>query len=477
MSKTTPHRTARASTLKAALTTESQRLLILLVVTATLGYVSHAPLLVMLLATLSFIGWHAWWLWRLGRAVETGQGFPLSPHTGIWPYLYDRFETLRLSNRRRKRRTYRLEARFRDAATALPDAAVMMGRRWNILWANPAAANLIGIDYPRHQGASLTELVRDPLLEEYLRKGDFNHSIELQSPTDASIMLSLLVRPFGKKKRQRLLMARDITRIYHLDQARRDFIASVSHELRTPLTVIAGFLELLVDQDTGQEQRQHALRQMQQQAARMDALISDLLALSRLEMERQAPNDSVVAVTPMLEAILDEARALSASADHQLHLEPDHRLALRGEPSELYSAFSNLVFNAIRHTPPGANVRISCQRTSQGAEISVSDSGEGIAARHIPRLTERFYRVDPGRARKAGGTGLGLAIVKHALSRHDADLQIRSEIGHGSTFTCRFPQRRVTTLERNQAEARRHDCPLKPATGTPPRQRVADVNR
>jgi two-component system phosphate regulon sensor histidine kinase PhoR len=414
---------------------------------AALGYLAMQVVLALLLALAAFLGWHSWQLVRLVTAFAHKTAEPDATGKGIWSYLHTTLAEVQAADRKRKRRAARLESRFHEAANTLPDAAVVLGRGWKVIWANPAALRLLGIHYPQCMGDRLWDLVRHPVLDEFIHNGDLNHSLELQSPADAGIVVSIVLKPFGKKKRQKLLLARDVTRTYHLDQARRDFVANVSHELRTPLTVITGFLELLADQGPTSEELAHSLRQMQHQASRMDGLISDLLALSKLEMEREAPKTQTVAVADLLQSIIMEAKTLSDASAHQVDLRADCQLNLRGVGGELRSAFSNLILNAVKHTPRGALVHVTWQRTNSGAEMSVSDTGEGIAARHIPRLTERFYRVDAGRSRDAGGTGLGLAIVKHALSRHGAELKVQSKVGHGCTFTCRFPRERLLLEE------------------------------
>ena len=234
-------------------------------------------------------------------------------------------------------------------------------------------------------------------------------------------------------------MARDITRLYNLNQTRRDFVSNVSHELRTPLTVINGFLETLVHSDKKLTEHSRALQLMHQQTERMEVIIADLLTLSRLEMEQEEQPKETAAIPLMLNSIMGEARALSGERRHVLHLECQNSLWMQGSESELRSAFSNLIFNAVRHTPPRSEITVRWEKSADDLCFSVQDSGEGIAAIHIPRLTERFYRVDKGRSRKSGGTGLGLAIVKHVLSRHGGELRIESQVGKGSTFSCYFP--------------------------------------
>jgi two-component system phosphate regulon sensor histidine kinase PhoR len=268
-------------------------------------------------------------------------------------------------------------------------------------------------------------------------------------------MLSLRITPFGERKRQRLVVARDITKVYHLNMIRRDFVANASHELRTPLTVIAGFLENLVDSQETPERHRRPLQLMSNQTERMRSIVEDLLTLSRLEMDDLSTEAVPVDVPEELALILHEARALS-DGRHHFSVDIDPGLLILGNPMELRSAFSNLIYNAVNHTPAGTQIQVVWKADRRAVLFAVQDDGAGVAPEHIPRLTERFYRVDKARSRASGGTGLGLAIVKHVLNRHDARLIVVSEAGEGAVFTCRFPaSRRVARprLEGGRAAA------------------------
>lgn len=366
---------------------------------------------------------------------------PPHPH-GLWRPVFERVRQLQVRSRKRKRRLSRFVTRFQEAAQALPDAALILGRRGDIQWANPAASSLLGIHWPQMAGQPLNVILGHPVVTEYLTNSDHGRSLELASPVNQTVILSLSVTPFGRKH-QRLVVARDITRAYHLDQAQRDFVANVSHELRTPLTVIKGFLENLLDMREDCPQWVRSLELMQSQAFRMQNIIEDLLFLSRLEMQGGEAETSPVPVADLLASVAEEARRISGDAKHDIQLRAQSDLWLRGNAKELHSSFSNLVLNAVRHTPGRSLIQLTWCSDAAGARFSVSDTGEGIPARHIPRLSERFYRVDTGRSRETGGTGLGLAIAKHVLERHGGDFQIESEVGRGSTFACLFPPERV----------------------------------
>lgn len=354
-------------------------------------------------------------------------------------------EVLRNHYRLREDKLSQFLQRFQDATTALPDALVMLNPDNRIEWANVRAAEYLGINWPQDHKQRVANLIRYPQLLEYLEQGDSERDgkgLSLPAPDDPQLKLEYRVMPYGDNLK--LLIARDITQIEQINQMRRDFIANASHELRTPLTVIAGYLEAMEDdsvlQDAGLVPQ---VRQMRTQAARMQALIEDLLMLSALETGRPGDKPQIVSVAEMLENIQREAISLSGLRAHDIRLNADSDIQLRGDHNQLYSAFSNLVVNAVQYTPPGGTISIDWYADNDGAHMQVADTGEGIAAEHIPRLTERFYRVDKGRSRDSGGTGLGLAIVKHILSRHQARLHIESEPKKGSVFQCNFPPQSV----------------------------------
>ena len=394
---------------------------------------------------LAYLGWHVYQLAGLLQRLRHNK-HAAGRALGLWKAVNNALLEQKTAGHARVRElSYQLD-RFRDTVNSLPDAVVILGQQQRIDWSNPAAGRLLGIDWPDVTGQPLTGLVKDPLLNEYLADGKFSQPLVVTSPKNRAIILSLFVAPLKREGNRQLLVARDITREYHLDITRRDFVANVSHELRTPLTVIAGLAEQLAldSSDTGMLQR--SIELVQQQAERMTVLVSDLLTLSRLEMQHESSHDDSVAVPELLATIAEEAVALSGEAQHVVQLDLESQNGLRGDAGELRTAFTNLVANAIRHTPGGAEVRIRWQVDGNGAHFSITDTGEGIAARHIPRLTERLYRVDASRSRDTGGTGLGLAIVKHVLDHHDAELEISSRVGSGSTFTCHFPAERIIPL-------------------------------
>jgi len=381
---------------------------------------------------------HLFQLGRLARLIRRHHRLVPPFPQGLWGEIYRSLGQYQQRGRKGRKRQIRFTRRFREAANSVPDALLVLDKNKRIEWANPAAAPLMNVRWPRDDGRRLPEIFPFVGLGDYIDAGEYGRPLEVAPEHNKSIMLSMRVAPFGERKKQRLVVGRDITKIFHLNVIRRDFVANASHELSTPLTVIAGFVESLSDSPQTPEHHRRPLSLMQNQADRMRSIIEDLLTLSQLEMDDHATNLKPVDVPHELEMIVAEAQALSEGT-HRFDIDLDPDLLVIGSELELRSALSNLVINAVRHTPPGSDVKITWQDDGSGPVFSVEDNGPGMAAADIPRLTERFFRVDQARSRESGGTGLGLAIVKHALSRHDARLSIASELGMGSTFNCRFP--------------------------------------
>ena len=406
-----------------------------------------------LLLTLSvYLCWHLYNLYRLVIWLREGKKFQ-PPETGsIWDDVFQHIFRLQQRNRKRKRNLRRMLKRFHKMTVALPDAIVELAPCSDEMeWWNDAASRFLGFKYPRDSGQRISNLLRSPTFLDYLHQGNYEQSIEIPSPVDESLTLRIRIIPYSGDRR--LLVARDMTRTQRLERTRQDFVANVSHELRSPLTVLSGYLETLVDeQEFGQEYASQ-LRSMQKQTERMNRIVDDLMLLSRLETESPQADPGPVLVYRLIDSVASQAHELSGGAEHVIQLEVDRGLCLKGHESELYSAFSNLVFNAIRYTAAGGLITIRWQATDGGAVFSVEDSGVGIAPQHIPRLTERFYRVDTGRSRSTGGTGLGLAIVKHVVLRHEGWLEIESELGRGSEFRCHFPAERCSECDNRSAGA------------------------
>ena len=395
------------------------------------------PALAALLAFLPYFGRTLFRLLHLTLLIRRRHRMVPPFPRGLWGEVYRSIAQYQQSGRKRRKRQIRFIQRFREAAISVPDALVILDKRKRIEWANPAAAELMNVVWPQDDGTRLVEILDHALLDEAIAAGEYSRPMDITPAHNRAIMLSVRITPFGERKRQRLVVARDVTKVYHLNVIRRDFVANASHELRTPLTVIAGFLENLVDSPLTPESHRHPLQLMSNQAERMRSIIEDLLTLSRLEMENGLPQLDPVDVAAELQLIIGEAELLD-KGNHELITDIDPDLLLNGNAVELRSAFSNLIFNAVKHTPPGSRIWIAWRDDGGEPLFSVRDDGGGIEREHIPRLTERFYRIDKARSRASGGTGLGLAIVKHVLNRYDARLTIESEMGQGSTFTCHF---------------------------------------
>ena len=362
---------------------------------------------------------------------------------GIWGEVFDGLLNLQKRNRKRKRKLAAMLAEFQASTEALPDGAVVLGGNGEILWFNAAAQALLGLRLPQDLGLRIANLVRKPAFTDYFANHDYSGEVEAGSPVNAGVTLSFRIIPYGNG--QRLLIVRDISELRRLETARRDFVANASHELRTPLTVLRGYLDVMEpDPRAGGSLAAWSgpLQEMRSQAARMEALIHDLLKLARLESDVIHSRQDLLDVPRMLARAEEEARAVS-KGQHRIEFEVQPDLRLYGRESETQSIFSNLVTNAVLYTPPGGIVSVSWRAEDGGALFRVADTGIGIAEKDLPRITERFYRVDVGRSRESGGTGLGLSIVKHALEHLEGRLAIESEVGVGSTFSCRFPAHRI----------------------------------
>ena len=361
--------------------------------------------------------------------------------SGLWEDAFSRLN--KLTKQRRKERAQHEAAlsQMQQATSALPEGVVILDEADRIEWCNPLGEQHFGLDIKRDTGQQITYLARQPEFVHYLAGSNFTEPLVLRGARQDDLVLSIKLIAYGSNKR--LLISRDITHLERIETMRRDFVANVSHELRTPLTVVNGFVETLQDMpQLENDMARRALHLMGEQTSRMESLVDDLLTLSRLENEQNVLHEEQVDVSNLLGVLLEEGRSLS-NGKHNVRLEIESTTLLGGSNNELHSAFGNLLTNAIRYTPPGGEVVLRwADQGDAGMVFSVKDSGIGIAPQHISRLTERFYRVDRSRSRETGGTGLGLAIVKHIAMRHQAQLDIVSEEGKGSTFSIVFPAKR-----------------------------------
>jgi two-component system, OmpR family, phosphate regulon sensor histidine kinase PhoR len=354
---------------------------------------------------------------------------------GVFGRLYRHEKDLRAQIARRDEEIALLIA----AGQALTDGVVLLDQQNQIVYCNSTAEMQLGLVVRTDRGQPVINLVRQPEFVAYLQAGDFARPLTLRSERNEDRVFSIYVIPYAGNRR--LMQIKDVTQTDRLDRMRRDFVANVSHELRTPLTVLSGFLETLQEIEVDRDERTRYLALMSEQSRRMESIVQDLLTLSSIE-SAPPPTSDLVDMANLIDKLRRDAEALSGGR-HSIVVETDGRGDLRGSEPELVSAFGNLVANAVRYTPPGGTIRIGWHANPQGAEFAVQDTGIGIDPKHIPRLTERFYRIDRGRSRDAGGTGLGLAIVKHSLNRHQAQLDIKSTPGVGSRFSARFPASRV----------------------------------
>ena len=401
----------------------------------------------------AYVAWHVYHVHLLTRWLASGGREPEPATRGIWAQVFESLSRIHRQNRKRKKRLRKVAMRFQQAAEAMPDGAIVLDGAGTILWMNEASIRLLGLERPRDIGRPVSNFIRDPAFTDTLDTEAFDEPLRITSPRREELQLLIRIVPYGGSRR--LMIVRDVTRIYNLEQMRKDFVANVSHELRSPLTVIVGYLETLDEDDSLPAELKRPVSQMSLQASRMTLIVEDLLRLSRLEATPGAASAEPIAVPEMLESIVKDARDLSEETHRIVH-DADPELSLRGNWNELYSAFSNIAFNAVQHTRAGGIVRLQWSPDEDGgARLNVTDTGEGIEESHIPRLTERFYRVDKGRSHEMGGTGLGLAIVKHVLVRHDARLEIESRPGEGSRFSCRFPAHRVVCSETPEDQERK----------------------
>jgi two-component system phosphate regulon sensor histidine kinase PhoR len=405
-----------------------------------LGALLGAGLAVVLAVLLDALRAH-----RLMQWLRGSQEGPAPRGRRFWGEVGYRVErALRLRERALEHERQRL-AQFLTAIEASPNGVLLLDERDQIVWCSAVAADHLGLDPVRDLKQPVTNLVRAPAFVAYMQAGQFAEPLTIALPR-ASRTLSMVARPYGEG--MKLVLTQDVTERERNDAMRRDFVANVSHEIRTPLTVLAGFVETMANLPLTEVERRRVLTLMQQQTARMQTLVGDLLMLAQLEGSPRPAPDRWVPLAPLLRRVESDASSLSAGR-HQIQfhgVEPGALLA--GNESELFSAISNLVNNAVRYTPDGGRIDVTWRsRADGGGEVEVRDNGMGIAKEHLPRLTERFYRVDGSRSRETGGTGLGLSIVKHVAQRHGGELDVQSEVGKGSVFRIGFPAARVRREE------------------------------
>lgn len=355
---------------------------------------------------------------------------------GLWGVAFDSIYHLQQKNQHTQTELKNIISRVQSSTSALKDGVITLEANGTLNWWNPAATRMLRLKHPQDSQQAIYNLIRHPHFKEFYL-GNSEDEFILESPYNEQLILQFHRTRFGAG--EQMLLVRDVSRVHHLEQMRKDFVANVSHELRTPLTVIRGYLETLLD-NAGERLNprwSRALQQMQQQSERMQLLVNDLLLLARLETTDHAAHYMEVDLTSLLQNIVNDAQSLSAKK-HAIYLDAEKAVFIFGSASELHSAFANIIFNAVKYSPDGGDIKVTLWEDDKHIHVSVQDHGLGIESKHLPRLTERFYRVDSSRNSQSGGTGLGLAIVKHVLLRHQGSLEINSTLGQGSLFTCHF---------------------------------------
>jgi two-component system phosphate regulon sensor histidine kinase PhoR len=413
------------------------RVIVFLASCTLLGLYINQLVLTLLVGTFGLLGLHYWRLYRLNYWLWHSK--KISPPTarGIWSHIYQGIYGANLKNRNKRKSLGEIIRRFRQGSEALPDAALVVDNSSEIIWCNRLARIELGLRWPEDMGRKVYDCINDEQFITFYQANRFQQPIEIISPINPNKVLEFRVVPYEDD--HLMFLIRDVTRLTQIEKMRKDFVANVSHELKTPLTVINGYLEMLPENgDLPAPMMQKAISEMRSQSIRMQSLIEELLVLSRIEASTERAFEKRVNVPQLLWQIHAEAEALNRKKGHKIFFDISPTLYVYGIESELRSAFSNLIFNAIKYTPNNGVIEVRWSLEGDQAKFSVRDNGDGIAAEHIDRLTERFYRVDKARSRTTGGSGLGLAIVKHVLSHHNSRLAIKSDIGKGSEFSCRF---------------------------------------
>ncbi len=411
--------------------------ILLVCVAALIGlpfdYTIHAAFLALLVIVL----WNISQLYLLDKWLRKSRMINPPESKGVWGDILDQIYRLRKRDKKRSKTLSKIVKRFESSALALPDGVIGINDNREMEWWNETASELLGLKRKQDKGQRIDNLIRTPEFIQYYQDTQHEKPIHVPSPIIKGIVLEIRVVGYGL--REQIIIVRDISEPLRVQQMRKDFVANVSHELRTPLTVLNGTTELLDDsKDAIPEQFHKPIELMNQQTKRMASIVNDLLTLSKLESGHNESSSEIIDVTTLLSLLENEAKTLSGDLEQNIVVKVDDSLPLYGNLTEITSCFTNLISNAIRHTPPNGTINICWHKNAGDSCFEVQDNGFGIATEHISRLTERFYRVDAGRSRNTGGTGLGLSIVKRILLRHNASLEIESEEGIGSTFRCRF---------------------------------------
>lgn len=393
------------------------------------------------ISLLLYLTKYIYWTHKLHLWLHSPDINAVPEGSGLWEDVFSSLLKYERNNNKKQTDLNSALERFQIIANAIPDGLVILGAANQIEWCTPHAEYQLGLNLSTDQNLPIVNLVRNNQFIAYLYNEVYDEPFKLKNSRNKDAILDVYLIPLAT--RQKLLISRDVTQMEKLDAMRRDFIANVSHELRTPLTVVGGFIETLSDMEGAIPSNiRNYFGMMQEQTVRMRRLIEDLLTLSHIESNTQAPDNHPINMTMLVNMLLNDANALS-QGKHKISAQINPHFDLSGAVDELQSALGNLISNAIRYTPAGGEIKISWELRNHLGVFSVTDNGIGIDSQHIDRLTERFYRVDKSRSRETGGTGLGLSIVKHILTRHQAKLEIHSKPGAGSTFSAVFPKARI----------------------------------
>ena len=421
------------------------RLLSILIASVIVGYIVGYTFEVVLLTCMVLLVWHYRHLFKLVNWLWQSKAIAPPQSSGIWGEIYNGlYRQIRQQRQKQKRLNERIRL-FRDGAEALPDAALVLSKDLTIQWGNKKARKLLGVRWPEDIGQRVDNLVRAPEFSHYLNEEKFESPCVLASPVSGELQLEIRLMTYGSE--HMLLLARDISQLHRLEEIRRDFVANVSHELKTPLTVVRGYVEMVQSTEHALDPHWNkAFSTIEDQVTRMDRLVEQLLHLSKVEMQITDDTLLQVDIPTLITKLVDEAKWLNQDKKHQITLDIESSDGILGKETDLKSACTNLLENAIAYTPAGGEIRVSWQKVGNKMIFSVKDNGVGIKAEHINRLTERFYRIDKSRSRHTGGTGLGLAIVKHVLHHHNAKLEISSVFGQGSEFSIVFDKNTAVVL-------------------------------
>ena len=427
--------------------TELNRLCLLLSLAAVTGYAVGHVSRVMLISLCVYYLYNLYQLRRfnLWLSRDSSESDSEPPESiGLWGDIFDGIYRLQKQERRASSYLANIVDKAQESSAALEMAVVMINKQGNLDWWNFAAKKLLGLQHPKDRNQSITNLIRNPSFAEYFHSENYDETLKMDAPGESSKILEFQITLFGEN--ERLMIVRDITLLHRLESMRKDFVGNVSHELGTPITVIKGYLEAILDNLDGIDEKWHKpMLQMQQHSMRMENIVRDLLMLSSLETKGLTKTQNVIDLKSLFSEIQSDTQQMFKDKAHTFELVCPPSLCLIGKRSEMYSAISNLVINAAKYTAASGHIRLSAHKGTNSLNIAVTDNGIGIENHHIPRLTERFYRIDGSRSSDAGGTGLGLAIVKHILARHEAKLEINSALGEGSSFIFRLPLSRAAS--------------------------------